>query len=83
VVIGKRSQRIILILSAAIPGQCGLCTFFKRSAHRGERLICLPPVIVMVNMARGPPFFFGQSVCSKAHRSPRKCRLLYGLGKEV
>ena len=55
---GKLSQRIILILSVAIPGQGGLCTYFKISAHRGERLICLPPVIAMVNMARGPPFFF-------------------------
>jgi len=59
VAIEKRSQRIILILSAAIPGQSGLCTFINRSAHRDERLICLPPVIAMVNMARGPPFFFG------------------------
>ena len=52
------SQRIILILSAAIPGQSGLCTFFKHSARKGERLICLPPVNAVINMARGPPFFF-------------------------
>jgi hypothetical protein len=58
VVIEKRSQWIILILSAAIPGQSGLYTFFNRLIHKGENLICLPPVIAMVNMARGPPFFF-------------------------
>lgn len=75
-VIEKSSQRVILALSAVIRRQCGLCIFFKRSAQRDERLICFPPVIAMVNMARGPPFFFGESVCSKAQRSPKKCPLL-------
>jgi len=80
---GKRSQRIILILSAAIPGQSGLCTFIKFLAHRDERLICLSPVIAVVNMARGPPFFFAVSVfkCSTLTREmPFVIRVL---GKEV
>ena len=80
---GKRSQRIILILSAAIPGQSALCTFINRSAHRDEGLICLPPLIVMVSMARGPPFFFAVNVfkCSTLTREmPFVIRVL---GKEV
>jgi len=67
---GKLTKRIILILSAAMPGQGGLSTFFNSSAHTGERLIYFPQVNAMFNMVRGPPFFFGQSVCSKAQHSP-------------
>jgi hypothetical protein len=49
------SQRIILILSAAIPGQSGLSTFFKRSTQWEEMLICYPPIIIIKSSARGPP----------------------------
>ena len=52
---GKLGKRVILILSAAIPGQGGLCTFLNHSAHRGERFICPAPAIAMIDMARGPP----------------------------
>ena len=69
-VIETGNQRIIMILSAAIPGQCGLCTFFNRSAHRDERLIYLPPIIAMVNMARGPPFLGGSQCVQKLNAYP-------------
>ncbi len=64
------SQRVILTLSAVIPRQCGLCTFFNRSAHRDERLICFPPVIAMVNMARGPPIVLGSKCVQKLNAHP-------------
>lgn len=79
VAIEKRSQRILLILSAAIPGQSGSCTFFKRSAHSGERLIFLPPV----NMARGPPFFMGSRSVKKLNARPGNALCYTALGKEV
>lgn len=51
----KGRQQYILILPVAMPGRYGLCSSFKCSAHKGERLICFFPVIAFDSPARGPP----------------------------
>ena len=54
------SQRIVDILSVAIPGQRGINTFFKNSTHREERLFSYSPILIKCSSARSPP---SQNLC--------------------